>query len=222
MPPLLYWNFSMANRFSTKRVKPNGKASPRVAAKADASHAVRALYDLRLRRPRPQEEAVALVRGNLKGRVAPLVRVHSQCLTGDVLNSLRCDCRAQLELSLKKIAAGPFRNPALPAAGRPRHRPDEQTARLRIAGWRHGHGGGQRSARLCRRRPRVRIPRENSEETGRHADSPAFQQSGKSPPTGTAGIKVVERVPCQPRLSKISRAYLQTKKQKMGHLLEGV
>ena len=48
----------------------------------------------------PQQEAVALVRGNLKGRAAPLVRVHSQCLTGDVLNSLRCDCRAQLELSL--------------------------------------------------------------------------------------------------------------------------
>src|SRR5258708_5987887 len=50
-----------------------------------------------------QEEAVALVRGNLRGRSAPLVRVHSQCLTGDVLTSLRCDCRAQLELSLQKI-----------------------------------------------------------------------------------------------------------------------
>jgi len=51
----------------------------------------------------PQEEAVALVRGNPRGRTAPLVRVHSQCLTGDVLSSQRCDCRAQLELSLKKI-----------------------------------------------------------------------------------------------------------------------
>src|SRR5260370_31069721 len=40
----------------------------------------------------PQEEAVALVRGNLKAKAAPLVRVHSQCLTGDVLASLRCDC----------------------------------------------------------------------------------------------------------------------------------
>ena len=36
------------------------------------------------------------------------------------------------------------------------------------------------------------------------------------------GIRVVERVPCQPRISKISRSYLQTKKKKMGHLLEGV
>jgi len=38
----------------------------------------------------------------------------------------------------------------------------------------------------------------------------------------SAGIRVVKRVPCQPRLSKISRAYLQTKKRKMGHLLKGV
>ncbi|HEY6944698.1 MAG TPA: GTP cyclohydrolase II, partial [Candidatus Acidoferrum sp.] len=53
------------------------------------------------------EEAVALVRGNLNGKTAPLVRVHSQCLTGDVLTSLRCDCRSQLELSLKKIGQAP-------------------------------------------------------------------------------------------------------------------
>lgn len=56
---------------------------------------------------RPDEEAVALVHGNVRGRKAPLVRVHSQCLTGDVLASLRCDCRAQLELSLRKIAKEP-------------------------------------------------------------------------------------------------------------------
>src|SRR5207237_5994353 len=37
-----------------------------------------------------------------------------------------------------------------------------------------------------------------------------------------AGIRIVERVPCQPRVSKISRAYLKTKKRKMGHLLEGI
>jgi len=35
---------------------------------------------------------------------APLVRIHSQCLTGDVFHSLRCDCRAQLELALDQIA----------------------------------------------------------------------------------------------------------------------
>ena len=39
-----------------------------------------------------------------KAAGAPLVRIHSQCLTGDVLHSLRCDCRAQLELALDQIA----------------------------------------------------------------------------------------------------------------------
>src|SRR6266571_3602588 len=52
----------------------------------------------------PQEEAIALVRGKLNGKNVPLVRVHSQCLTGDVLASLRCDCRAQLELSQRSDA----------------------------------------------------------------------------------------------------------------------
>src|SRR5216684_3890281 len=49
----------------------------------------------------PRDEAVALVHGKIGetrgGKLAPLVRVHSQCLTGDVFHSLRCDCRAQLE-----------------------------------------------------------------------------------------------------------------------------
>ena len=48
------------------------------------------------------EEAVALVMGDVKS-APPLVRVHSQCLTGDVFHSLRCDCRQQLELSLSLI-----------------------------------------------------------------------------------------------------------------------
>jgi GTP cyclohydrolase II len=49
------------------------------------------------------EEAVALKMGDLSGD-PPLVRIHSQCLTGDVFHSLRCDCRAQLELALQSIA----------------------------------------------------------------------------------------------------------------------
>src|SRR5258708_12799957 len=56
----------------------------------------------------PQEEAVALVRGNLKGSGAPLVRVHSQCLTGDGLTSQRCNYRAQLALSPNKISTAPL------------------------------------------------------------------------------------------------------------------
>ena len=48
------------------------------------------------------KEHAALVKGNPRGRV--LVRIHSECLTGDVFHSLRCDCRAQLEKSLEMIS----------------------------------------------------------------------------------------------------------------------
>ena len=49
------------------------------------------------------EGAVALVMGDLYS-TPPIVRIHSQCLTGDVFHSLRCDCRQQLELALATIA----------------------------------------------------------------------------------------------------------------------
>src|SRR5262249_48654336 len=52
---------------------------------------------------RPKEEAVALVMGDVLSS-PPLVRIHSQCLTGDVFASLRCDCRQQLEMALSMIA----------------------------------------------------------------------------------------------------------------------
>jgi len=48
------------------------------------------------------EEAVALVMGDIRS-TPPLVRVHSQCLTGDVFHSLRCDCRQQLEMARSMI-----------------------------------------------------------------------------------------------------------------------
>ena len=53
----------------------------------------------------PQEEAVVLKMGDVASGPPPLVRIHSQCLTGDVFHSLRCDCRQQLELALEMVAA---------------------------------------------------------------------------------------------------------------------
>ncbi len=53
---------------------------------------------------RRKETAVALVMGDIH-TAPPLVRVHSQCLTGDVFGSIRCDCRQQLEMALSMIAA---------------------------------------------------------------------------------------------------------------------
>ena len=49
-----------------------------------------------------KEELVALVMGDIHS-ARPLVRIHSQCLTGDVFHSLRCDCRLQLEQALERI-----------------------------------------------------------------------------------------------------------------------
>ncbi len=57
-------------------------------------------------RPSETEEAVVLKLGDLSPELgAPLVRIHSECLTGDVFHSLRCDCRSQLELALDGIVA---------------------------------------------------------------------------------------------------------------------
>jgi len=50
------------------------------------------------------EEAVVLKMGSMDGD-PPIVRIHSQCLTGDVFHSLRCDCRAQLELAFERVAS---------------------------------------------------------------------------------------------------------------------
>ena len=57
-----------------------------------------------LKLPERAEEAVVLKMGDIDTATPPLVRIHSQCLTGDVFHSLRCDCRAQLELALESIA----------------------------------------------------------------------------------------------------------------------
>jgi GTP cyclohydrolase II len=170
----------------------------------------------------PQDEAVALVRGKLNGRTAPLVRVHSQCLTGDVLASLRCDCRAQLELSLKKIGQA--------ASGVLLYLPQE------------GRGIGlMNKLRAYQLQDGGMDTVEANQELGFAADAREYDFSAqilkklgakkirllsnnpeKVRQLEAAGIEVVERVPCQPRVSKNSRAYLQTKKKKMGHLLDRV
>lgn len=51
------------------------------------------------------DEQVALIKGDISGNEPVLVRVHSECLTGDVFGSLRCDCGGQITLAMEKIAA---------------------------------------------------------------------------------------------------------------------
>jgi len=170
----------------------------------------------------PLAEAVALVRGKLNGKSVPLVRVHSQCLTGDVLASERCDCRAQLELSLKRIGAA--------NSGVLLYLPQE------------GRGIGlMNKLRAYELQDGGMDTVEANETLGFAADARDYDFSAqilkklgarkirllsnnpeKVRQLENGGIRVVERVPCQPRVSKISRGYLRTKKKKMGHLLTGV
>ena len=168
------------------------------------------------------EEAVVLVRGNLNAKTPPLVRVHSQCLTGDVLSSLRCDCRSQLELSMTKIGqASSGILLYLPQEGRGIGLMNKLRAyELQDGGMdtveaneKLGFAADAReydfSAQVLKRlgAKRIRLLSNNPEKV---------RQLERS------GIQVVERVPCQPRVSKISRSYLRTKKRKMGHLLKGI
>ena len=170
----------------------------------------------------PQEEAVALVRGKLNGRVAPLVRVHSQCLTGDVLTSQRCDCRAQLELSLKKISEAP--------SGILLYLPQEGRGiglMNKLRAYELQDGGmdtveANESLGFAADAREYEFPAKILKKLGATRIRLLSNNPDKIRQLESAGIRVVKRVPCQPRLSKISRAYLQTKKRKMGHLLKGV
>ncbi len=176
----------------------------------------------------PLETAVILMRGrpskaNERGAgKAPLVRVHSQCLTGDVFTSQRCDCRAQLELALRKIGAASY--------GLLLYLPQE------------GRGIGlMNKLRAYELQDRGMDTVEANEQLGFAADSRDYSFSAavlrklgirrvrllsnnpdKVEQLEKAGIRVVERIPCQPRASRSTRSYLTTKKTKLGHLLAGL
>lgn len=62
----------------------------------------------RLRDELGTEEAVVLVKGKPEPGKVPLVRIHSQCLTGDVFGSLRCDCREQLEMAMTAVGKSDY------------------------------------------------------------------------------------------------------------------
>jgi GTP cyclohydrolase II len=213
----------MAKKTKLKKSNPTGNAGFQMVAQAELPTRFGRFTIYGFKGRGPQEEAVALVRGNIsKGRFAPLVRVHSQCLTGDVLSSLRCDCRAQLELSLKKIGKAP--------AGILLYLPQE------------GRGIGlMNKLRAYQLQDGGMDTVEANESLGFAADARDYEfpakilknlgvkrirllsnNPDKVRQLESSGIHVSERIPCQPRISKISRGYLQTKRRKMGHLLDGV
>ena len=167
------------------------------------------------------DEAVVLKMGDVAGRGPILVRVHSQCLTGDVFHSLRCDCRAQLELALKLIA--------------------EEGRGMLIYEAKEGRGIGLlNKLRAYELQDQGADTVEANEQLGFDADLRNYHLPGevlrffgveqirllsnnpdKIAAVEAAGVRVTERIPCivEPLQTRIE--YLRTKKEKMGHLLEG-
>ena len=218
---LLYLEIPMSAKLRTGKRSQKRLRGARLVARADlpTRYGRFTIYGFKGRGR--QEEAIALVRGKLR-HAAPLVRVHSQCLTGDVLSSMRCDCRAQLELSLQEIARA--------RSGVLLYLPQE------------GRGIGlMNKLRAYELQDRGMDTVEANESLGFAADAREYRFSAdilkklgatkirllsnnpeKVKQLEEAGIRVVERVPCQPRVSKTSRSYLKTKKTKMGHLFDGL
>jgi GTP cyclohydrolase II len=158
--------------------------------------------------------------GNLESGGPLLVRVHSQCLTGDVFHSLRCDCRAQLELALTAIAA--------------------EGRGMVIYEKKEGRGIGLlNKLRAYELQDAGADTVEANEQLGFEADLREYEVPGailrhfgvdrvrlmtnnpeKIAALEAQGVEVAERIPCQAQKSDDSDRYLQTKKDRLGHLLE--
>jgi GTP cyclohydrolase II len=182
---------------------------------------------------KPGEEAVAIQHGTVssgsngsspaaKSRKAPLVRVHSQCLTGDVFTSERCDCRAQLEFSLRKIAKEPSGVLLyLPQEGRGIGLINKLKAyELQDAGL--DTVEANRKLGFADDARDYEFAAEALKALGIHDVRLLSNNPDKVAQLERSGIRVVERVPCRPRTSKHSASYLRTKKDKLGHLLAGL
>jgi len=163
------------------------------------------------------EEAVALVMGDIHS-TSPLVRIHCRCLTWDVFHSLRCDCRQQLEMALSMIrdeGAGVLiyeqqegRGIGLMAKLQAYELQDSGLDTVE-ANERLGFKADQRDFALPAQMlkalgvGKVRLLSNNPEKVE------ALQ---------SAGIEVIERVPCEVKPSPHAEEYLKTKKEKLGHL----
>ncbi len=149
-----------------------------------------------------------------------LVRVHSECLTGDVFHSLRCDCGEQLELALAPDRAGGQGRPPLPGAGGPRDRPAEQAEGVRAAGAGARHGRGEPAARLRRRPARVRDRLADPRRPRPLHDPRAHEQPEEDLRASRAsGSRSSSRCRSRSPPNDENRRYLEAKREKLGHRL---
>jgi GTP cyclohydrolase II len=164
------------------------------------------------------ESALLLVLGDLQNR-APLLRIHSQCLTGEVLGSLRCDCRGQLELAMSAIA--------------------DEGSGLVIYEYQEGRGIGLMAKLKAYALQDTGLDTvEANQALGFDTDCRDFSLAvailreigidcvrlmSNNPQKVEAltqgGIEVVELIACEAPPSPYALSYLRTKKKKMGHSL---
>jgi GTP cyclohydrolase II len=166
------------------------------------------------------DEIVALKMSDLDQGGIPMVRIHSQCLTGDVFHSLRCDCRAQLELALETIA--------------------REGRGLLIYENQEGRGIGLlNKLRAYELQDQGADTVEANEQLGFEADLRGYEAPAavvrhfglwavrlmsnnpkKVQALEKAGVRVAERVPAIVEPVESAADYLRTKREKLGHLLD--
>ncbi len=165
------------------------------------------------------EGLVALVMGDIYS-APPLVRIHSQCLTGDVFGSLRCDCRLQLELALRSIAKA--------GAGILLYEQQEGRgiglmAKLKAYELQDlGLDTVEANVKLgyaadCRE---YELPAEALKMLGVTQVRLMTNNPEKVAALESAGIAVVERVSAEVEPQESFERYLRTKQEKMGHIFE--
>ena len=168
------------------------------------------------------QEQVALVRGDMGAEAPMLARIHSECLTGEVFGSLRCDCRAQLELALKRID-------------------DEGSGVLVYLRGHEGRGIGLiNKLRAYALQDQGRDTVCANSDLGLPVDARDYSiaawilrdlgvqrlrlmtnNPGKVQALESAGLVVTERISLMSVPTSDNSAYLRTKEDKLGHLLGG-
>ncbi len=165
------------------------------------------------------EGLVALVMGDIHS-APPLVRIHSQCLTGDVFGSLRCDCRLQLELAMRQIAA---EGAGILLYEQQEGRGIGLMAKLRAYELQdQGMDTVEANVELgfaadCRE---YELPAEVLKLMGVKAVRLMTNNPEKVAALESAGIAVVERVSAEVEPQESFAEYVRTKQEKMGHIAD--